>query len=139
MRDPDDKTCLDGTKKKGRKDLFGITNAIDTFATTALLKNKATAMLQRQQKVLKQAGLVIDTNKYAKDPISNQRLQSVIAGSLRGPDRLLEAGLIESAECTFCGAENATLEHIVWECPHWQKTREPFLQSFNHYATEHMQ
>ena len=136
--DPETSTLTSGTKKKGRKDLYGITNAIDTFATTALLNNKSTATVQKHEKALKKAGLAIDTNRFAKDPITNQRLQSVIVGSLRGPDRLLEAGLIECSKCKYCEEEKATLEHLVWECPHWNDTRAPFFQALQNYVDDNM-
>ena len=45
-----ERECEDNKKKKGCKDFFRITNAIGTFASTVLHKNKAIATLQRQVK-----------------------------------------------------------------------------------------
>ena len=114
LTDPNSEHVEGDKKKKGnKKDLFGITNAIDIFATIALLKNKGIATLQRLEKILQKAGLNIDTNKYAKDAITNQRLQSAIAGAIRAPDRLFEAGFIETPACKHCGVEKATLDHTI--------------------------
>ena len=119
--------------RRGRTDLYGLTGAVDTFATTALLKNKACTVLKKHKDVLKQAKLEIDTDNVAKDPITNQRLQAAIAGALRAPDRIFEAGIVETPQCKYCGEECATLEHTVWGCPKWNQQRQPYLHAIRGY------
>ena len=75
-----------------RKDLRGVGNAIDTFATTILIRNKASALIEKHKEILKKSKVKIDTKLIADDPIHNQRIQAIIAGSIRVLDRLLPSG-----------------------------------------------
>ena len=81
--------------KKGRKDLFGIGNAIDRFATNAITGNKAATLAKKYKDLLEEAGLSLDAEGRNSDPIHNQRVQPIAAGSQRANDRLKEAGLID--------------------------------------------
>ena len=116
-------------RKNTRTDYYGMTGNIDTYATTALLRNNAEAVLNRHKDILKKTKLEIDTKTIAKDPITNQRLQSIIAGALRAPDRLHEAGILENTNCKFCECQHATLEHVIWECPKWQTDRQRYIEA----------
>ena len=76
---------------KGRKDLFGLGNAVDVFATTILIKNNEGYLLERSKKACEEVGVRIKAKEEAQDPIQNQRLQSLVSGCLRAPDRLHKA------------------------------------------------
>lgn len=52
--------------------------------------------------------------------------KAVVAGSIRAPDRLKAAGLIDCGQCTTCGVR-ATTEHIFWHCKLHAKIRKQFL------------
>ena len=121
-------------KKKGkRKDLQGVGTLIDVFATTALIKNKATNVLRKQKQLLCDTDIEDEAQKIASDPIHNQRVQSIIAGCPRAPDRLFEAGLADSRECKHCGKEDAGLIHTIWQCPAWKEIRDPYVGAINDY------
>ena len=82
-------------KKKGRKDLYGIGNAIDTFATNALTRSRGAFVLERTKNMLEDVGVSVKCAEIMDDPTKQHRVQSIIAGSVRAHDRLYEAGLIE--------------------------------------------
>ena len=50
-------------KKKGRKDPYGIGNAIDRFATNAITANKAATMAKKHKDLLEEAGLQLNINE----------------------------------------------------------------------------
>ena len=79
-------------RKKGRKDLFGIGNAIDRFATNAITGNKAATLAKKYKELLEDAGLSLGLKGMNSDSIHNQRVLSIVVGSLRAHDRLKEAG-----------------------------------------------
>ena len=56
-------------KRKGRKDLYGIGNAIDRFATNAVLANKASTLAKKYKELLEEAGLKLNTKDTSSDPI----------------------------------------------------------------------
>ena len=120
-------------KKKGRKDLYGILNAVDTFATNALTQAKGATLLKRHNDILEEAGLQINASEIRDDPVQQHRYQSVIAGSVRAYDRLYEAELIEDKKCMKCGSSDASLRHVAWECQHWAKAREPYSRAVQAY------
>ena len=113
--------------------MFGTGNAIDRFATNAIVGNKAATIIKKHKELLEDAGLNVDLKKMTTDPINNQRIQSIVAGSLRANDRLKEAGLIESRKCSYCNNHNATLRHIVWQCDKWKEARQPYVDTIHHY------
>lgn len=38
-------------------------------------------------------------------------------------DKLQYTGKVEDRKCTFCEAENQTVDHLVWECPEFAEQR----------------
>ncbi len=122
-------TPAEECKKRGaRKDLYGVGDAIDTFAVCSNLKGRARDVIHRNEKIWGESGADRDLDKYRADPIHAQRLQAVIAGSLRAYDRLHRAGLLDSEACKWCQCMRGTLQHLVWECPRWAEQRDPFLK-----------
>ena len=147
-RDPEDLGLEEGEQEesqhhhathhavKKREDFFGIGNAIDTFSTTLLLRNKANSILEKNKAILEKANVRIDTKQIASDPIHNQRLQTILAGCLRAPDRLFQAKLADSTSCSYCGEEYADLKHVVCDCPKWQHARQPFQDALSDYIDQ---
>ncbi len=111
-----------------RKDLHGIGTAIDVHATMANLSGRAVTVKKKYQALWSEAGLDPGCNKYYKDEVDRQRLQAVIAGSIRAQDRLHKAGLARSLVCSFCAHQFADLQHIIWCCPSWEAARAPYLK-----------
>ncbi len=127
---------LEGERRGKRKDLFGVGPAIDTYATMANLSGRAAAVIERCKRIWDDAGAPNDLSKYRDDEIDKQRLQAVMAGSLRAPDRLHKAGLAPSARCPFCGQEDADLQHMMWTCTAWAATRAPFIDLIRRYCDD---
>ena len=119
-----------------RKDLRGVGNAIDTFATTILIRNKANALIEKHKEILKKSKVKIDTKPIADDPTHNQRIQAIIAGSIRAPGRLYQVGIAETRACKYCDEDNATLIHIAWQCPEWQDIRGPYFHATVEYVNK---
>ena len=94
-----------------RKDMVGGTTDIDETATMANFQYQPDKKVKRDRKFPEQP-------VYRADPKLNHILQSVIAGSIRSPDRLMAANLIKSGTCTCkdCRKARATTEHIFWHC-----------------------
>ena len=82
-------------KKKGRKDLYGIQRAVDTFATNALTQAKGATILKKHKDLLDEAGPHINANEIKDDLVQQHRFQSIIAGSVKSYDNLYEAGVTE--------------------------------------------
>ncbi len=97
------------------------------------LNGKAQVVIHKFYNMWEQTGTDSDHEKYTKDEISNQRLQAVIAGSVRAPDRLFKAGLLTSPACPCCGRAEADLRHLLWSCPSWQAVRAPYLALIDKY------
>ena len=123
-------------KKGTHKDLVGVGNAIDDYPTNILIKNKASGLIEKYKKLRERAGVKIDTKQEAEDPIQDQRLQPVVAGCLRAPDRLCEAGIVPTRQCKHCECVDATLEHVIWCCPRWKEAREPYLKAMVDFTNE---
>ena len=139
LEDPDADETMEanqGRPKKTRKDLFGIGGTIDIFATRALIASPVAPILKKHCQMLKECGVGVDLKELKADPIQHQRIQSIIAGSLRLYDRLQEAGLVVSKACPHCGAQKGTLRHIVWECEKWAHVRKPVFDAINAYVNE---
>ena len=98
------------TEKKGRQDLYGVGNAIDKFATSAITAKK-------YKDILEDVGLQLNIDKTSKDPIQN----------------LSAAGLIETKKCSYCNHEDATLRHTVWQCEKWKADRQPYINAIDAY------
>ena len=58
-------------------------------------------------------------------------LSAILAGSIRAPDRLKAAGLVESDICQ-CGVR-ATTEHVLWHCDHHKQARQPWLRQLQEH------
>ena len=56
-------------KKKGRKDLYGTQNVVDTFATNTLTQARGATILKKRKDLLDDAGLYINANEVKDDPI----------------------------------------------------------------------
>ena len=56
-------------------------------------------------------------------------LQSIICGSIRAPDRLHAAELIDgdNCKCKDCKKARATTEHIFWKCHVYDDIRQSYL------------
>ena len=65
------------------------------------------------------------------EPSRLRKLQTIIAGSIRAPHRLLHAGLIDSDKCTHsaCNGARCDTEHISWYCKRWTRVRQPFVDA----------
>ena len=65
------------------------------------------------------------------DTTDKRVLKRIISGSVRAPDRLAAAKLIDSDVCS-CG-QRATTEHIFWECPRYTEVRARSLHEISTY------
>ena len=59
------------------------------------------------------------------DSLNKHTLQAVLAGSLRAPDRLKAAYIIEDDICVTCGVR-CTTAHVFWERSLYKAVRQPF-------------
>ncbi len=132
-RTVDPETMEDQDRRGKRKDLYGVGPAIDIYATTVNLKGRAAAVIERHKDIWEAAGADTDFTRFNKEEVDNQRLQAIIAGSVRAPDRLFKAGLVRTPSCPFCGCEKADLRHMMWTCTAWDTVRQPFLKLINEY------
>ena len=98
---------------------------IDEYATNALRKG----MMVHLEDVPKEIKDIIDT-RIKDDPQALQRLESIIAGSIRGATRLHKANLTTSSECKRCGHGREDQEHIFWHCPCYSDIREVYTNAF---------
>jgi hypothetical protein len=93
----------------GRKDFVGVSSFLDHEATMANFRLPPRC----------------DGIKYKENPLARTTLRSLLAGSVRGLDRLLGAGLVESSACpcTKCDGAVADTEHILWHCHAYHDVR----------------
>ncbi len=128
---------MDDEDKRGkRKDLFGIGAAIDVHATTINISGKAIAVSKKFGDLWEECGIGTDHGRFHKDDICNQRMQAIIAGSIRAPDRLFKAGLVASPRCPFCHCERADTKHMLWQCRAWEAMRAPYLDLLRAYKNK---
>jgi len=124
-------------KDVGRQDMEGIKPYIDLHATLAIVNKKpASKVGQTTPEVLEQDGEEEISNKAMckpcwLPPARLRTLNTIIAGSIRPPHRLIHAKVkvMEDDKCTFpqCkGARSDTL-HIFWNCHRWRSIRAPYL------------
>ena len=123
-------------RKSVRKDLYGIGTAIDTFATRGIIVATAAPLLKKHATILKEAGVDIDLKGIREGPFQQQRIHSVIAGSIKAYDRLQQADLVLDRKCPHCGEPEANLHHIVWECDHCAHLRKPNFDAIYAYMEE---
>ena len=98
---------------------------IDRFATRALLDNRKGHM----SKMGKANRELIATINFKEDLNKRQRLESIMAGSIRPAARLKKSKLVESEKCPWCQCEKETQEHVFWECPEFRETRKKFVDA----------
>ena len=57
-------------------------------------------------------------------------LETIIAGSIRAPDRLYKAGIIDKECCDHpqCQGDRATTKHIMWHCHYYDHIRDPLIK-----------
>ena len=120
----DDHSSLAATKhwRPDRKDMVGIAAHVDIDATTANFTHK-----------MREGGI-----DYKAKNGCLFTLKSIIAGSIRAPDRLHAAGLVETDECTCvdCRGERADAHHIIWCCPRHNHIRKPYADQLNELAAQ---
>ena len=97
-----------------RKDMVGADPLIDISATRANLDSP----------IKKGQPLHVDY----EDIKNTATAKAVIAGSVRAPDRLKAAGLIDCDQCKTCGVR-ATTEHIFWHRKLHTQLRKQFLSA----------
>ncbi len=132
-RTVDPEAMGDQDRRGKRKDLYGVGPAIDIYATTVNLRGRSAAVIERLKDIWDAVGADPDYTRYTIEEVDNQRLQAIIAGSVRAPDRLHKAGLVRTPSCPFCGCEKADLRHMMWTCSAWDTVRQPFLELIDKY------
>ncbi len=114
-------------QSRTRKDMYGVGNRIDRHATMSLIEGR----LKHLPKSIAHIDLKDDANRYARDPIWRQRVAAVLAGSLRGYDRLEAAGLCSGRHCHLRHHLDDDLEHLTWDCPMFAEVQAPYLGAVN--------
>ncbi len=117
-------------QNRTRKDMYGIGCRIDRHATMSLSEGRLVGL----PKCLAQFELRDDPRRYSKEPSWRQRVAAILAGSLRGYDRLEAAGLCEGRHCHLCQHTDGDLEHLAWDCPIFAEARAPYLDAINAYV-----
>ncbi len=112
--------------------MYGIGCRVDRHATMSLSEGRIVAL----PKCLAHIELKDDPWRYSKEPSWRQRLAAILAGSLRGYDRLEAAGLCEGRQCHLCQHTDGDLEHLVWDCPIFAEARAPYLDAINAYVAD---
>ena len=104
----------------------GITAHVDHNATMALLRSNAKCLNDEEEgnKLWKPAKLSQKLRRY---------LQTIIAGSIRAPHRLMNAKLMNSDVCQHpaCKGCRATTTHIFWECKAHDDIRAKYENAIN--------
>jgi ribonuclease HI len=131
---------------KTRKDMYGITAFVDTRATLAMVSCKSKEKYDEQ---IGENGLELSqiNEHYVADKklarpckLTNQsrrRLQTIIAGSIRPPHRLVHTGRTESNQCCHpaCKGAKCDTHHVFWKCPRFDKVRQPYLDCIERKLT----
>ena len=95
-----------------RKDMVGITAAVDVRTTQSTLRAKTSPIDNLPLRLF------------------NQLLLSVLAGSIRAGDRIAHADNTAKDACIHCGVRHTT-HHLLWECNQGQRARQPYLDKMN--------
>ena len=116
-------------KKKTRVDMQGISARVDHVSTTAMLNYKKGAAT----KVTTDDRDYPD-NEEGKDlcipcglsGTSYRRLQTIIAGSIRPPNRMIHTGRISECKCDHPDCEGVinNADHMFWDCEMERCTRQ---------------
>ncbi len=115
--------------KPRRADMVGLPEKLDLFATNAL-RNGQHCHLEK----CRHAKLI--DSKVKEDPLHIMRLESIIAGSLRGGARLFRAKLAKTQACTLCGFHYEDQEHIFQSCEATAEVRTPFVEAMLEIAND---
>ncbi len=115
--------------KPRRADMMGLPEKLDLFATNAL-RNGQHFHLEK----CRHAKLI--DSKVKEDPLQIMRLESIIAGSLRGGARLFRAKLAKTQACTLCGFHYEDQEHIFQACEATEEVRTPYVKAMLEIADE---
>ncbi len=111
--------------------MVGLPEKLDLFATNAL-RNGQHCHLDK----CKHAKLI--DSKVKEDPLQIMRLESIIAGSLRGGARLFRAGLAKSQARSSYGFHDEDQEHTFQTCETTEKGRKPFVEAMREIAEEYI-
>ncbi len=118
-----------GRRARKRKDMEGIVDGIDHYATGSLLSNRG----PRLTSLLRGEDEAHDGVNFKNDPLWKQRLMAVITGANRSHERLHKANLVDRPDCPLCGHAKCTIEHVHWDCPHFRDERQRYLDAFEKY------
>ena len=115
-----------------RKDVHGITDTVDILATMALSRGT----LPKLPKCLNDFEFKDDPKRYSRENLWTQRNHAAIAGSLMAYDRLDKAGLCEGPRCHLCDHSKGDIDHIMWHCPLFEDSRQPYTGAIERYISE---
>ena len=130
------KVMSNGKTKKPRADMQGITARVDHVTTMAMLNHKNCANPKSLQE-----DKDFPNNESGKDLCkpcelsgrSYRRLQTIIAGSIRPPNRMIYTGRVSTSTCTHPSCNNAihNATHMFWECAKWTGIREKYKRQID--------
>ena len=124
--------------KRMRKDMKGITPVIDTSATLAVVNHKIKEKYDDDTPDVHnidpdcpdssdQDKLLCKPCKL--EPRSRRRLQTIIAGSVRPPHRLIHTGHTDTSKCKHpeCNGAKCDGIHLFWQCSKFHAIRRKYL------------
>ena len=113
-------------KEAGRQDMDGIKPYIDLHATLAMVNKKSKSKEGEVAPELQEQACEGETSSRDMckpcwlEPARLRTLNTIIAGSIRPPHRLLHAKVkvMEDVKCTYpqCKAARSDTMHIFWNC-----------------------
>ncbi len=122
------------TKGAVRKDLYGISDNIDAYATNALAEGRKPPVPDQMQQRWIELGADDDPARF-RQPVWRQRLFAIVTGSIRCADRLFKAKIVPDPTCMYCPPEIETADHLLWQCPRWHHIRMPYINAMREYIT----
>jgi hypothetical protein len=128
-------------KEVGRQDMHGIKPYIDLHATLAIVNKKPKSKSNEDE----DSRLGHDEEEEGNfkemckpcwlEPKRHRTLNTIIAGSIRPPHRLMHAKVkvMQDDLCTQpqCKGARSDTMHIFWNCHRWKGVREPYLRALN--------
>jgi hypothetical protein len=144
--DVDEESEEGNNKKKSRKDMRGITPYVDLRATLAILSHKEKERYMEQEGKTVHDLTLDEGQQYGDshlcrpcklDNTSRRRLQTIVAGSIRPPHRLVHTGRIPDNKCKHpaCQGVKSDTLHVMWKCPKHDHIRRPFLDCMERKLT----
>jgi hypothetical protein len=132
--------------KRMRKDMKGITPMIDTSATLAIVNHKIKEKYDDDAPDDHDIDLDCPDTSYQDKQLckpckletqSRRRLQTIIAGSIRPPHRLVHTGHTDTCNCKFpeCNGVKCDTMHIFWTCPKYHAIRRKYLDCLERKIT----